>query len=106
MIDHARPSDLDYDEIWTQVYGDLPRRGPVHRHLRRLVAEVLSGLEYESVLDVGCGPGDHWELLARGRRLARYTGIDISPWALERARQRIEGEFSLLDIQVGRLDGC
>lgn len=95
----------DYDNVWTQVYIDHHWRGPVHRHLRRLLAKLLSGIEYESVLDVGCGPGDHYELLARGRRLHRYTGIDVSSWALEHARQLAGGEFYLLDIQTERLDG-
>jgi len=43
--------------------------------------------------------------LARGRKLKRYTGVDISAWALERARQLTGGEGYLLDIQKERLDG-
>ncbi|GBC78109.1 Trans-aconitate 2-methyltransferase [bacterium HR08] len=95
----------DYNEMWTQVYSDLSYKGPTHRHLRRLVAKMLHDIEYESVLDVGCGPGIHWELLARGRKLKRYTGVDISAWALERARELTGGEYYLLDIQKERLDG-
>lgn len=96
---------LDYNEMWTEVYSDHHREGPVHRHLRRLLLRMLSGIEYESVLDVGCGPGDHWELLVQGRKLTCYTGVDVSSWAVERARQLTGAECYLLDIQTDRLDG-
>jgi len=100
----AMPEVPDYDDLWTRVYGDIQRHGPVHRHMRRLVSRILKGLEYESVLDVGCGPGDNYGLLSSGRQVTRFGGIDISALALDQARQKIpSGEFWNLDIQEKHL---
>src|SRR5690242_10564356 len=101
----AAPQVPDYDDLWTRVYGDIQKHGPVHRHMRRLVSGILKGLSYDSVLDVGCGPGENYGLLSHGRRLSHFAGIDISDVALEKARQRIpSGEFWNLDIQREHLD--
>jgi SAM-dependent methyltransferase len=96
----------DYDRVWTEVYGDLQNQGPVHRHLRFLVKKLLSQIQYDSVLDVGCGPGQNIPLLCEGRQVQRFDGADISPWALEQARQVGTGEFHRLDIQTAKLEGC
>src|SRR5207302_4460478 len=53
-----------YDEVWANVYGDIQEHGPVHRHLARLVRRVLAGLEYSTVIDIGCGPGHNFDLVA------------------------------------------
>ena len=95
----------DYDHIWKTVYGSQQEMGPTHRHLKRIVSKLLATIEYESVLDVGCGPGDNLPLLCANRRITRITGADISRHALERARRSHAGEFEELDIQRGRLDG-
>ncbi|HYX20098.1 MAG TPA: methyltransferase domain-containing protein, partial [Thermoanaerobaculia bacterium] len=90
----------DYDDLWTDVYGDIQRVGPVHRHMRRRVSAWLAGLDYASVLDVGCGPAENYPLLAAARRLDRFGGIDISRVALDQARRRVpSGEFWNVDIQ-------
>ena len=94
------PQVPDYDDLWTRVYGDIQRHGPVHRHMRKQVARILETLPYETVLDVGCGPGGNYGLLSRGHRLTRFGGIDISGLALEEAKKKIpSGEFWNLDIQ-------
>ena len=97
---------FDYDEIWTSVYGDIQRLGPVHRHMRRLLKGLLDSIEFQSVLEVGCGPGTNMELLCRNRQLERFTGADFSQWALTQARKRFSdlGEFVELDIEKGHLD--
>ena len=94
-----------YDEIWEHVYGDMQTAGPVHRHMRRMLRPILARLSYESVLDVGCGRGDNYRVLARDHTLKRYTGIDASARALELAGQSVVGDFHQLDIQSERLDG-
>lgn len=94
----------DYDATWQTVYGDIQERGPVHRHMRRILDSLLSGLSYDSVLDVGCGAGDNLALLCDSRQVKRVAGIDISEEALARARRRRPGDYTQLDIQESRLD--
>jgi SAM-dependent methyltransferase len=94
-----------YDEIWENVYGGMQSVGPVHRHMRRLLRPILAGLEYQSVLDVGCGRGDNIALLTAGRSVERVTGLDVSPRALDQARASVTGDFHQLDVQVDRLPG-
>lgn len=90
----------DYDELWSDVYGDIQEYGPVHRHLQRLVAADLRELDYQSVLDVGCGEGNNYPLLAAGRTLTSYVGVDISRVALDKAAQAVpDANFRLLDVQ-------
>jgi SAM-dependent methyltransferase len=91
-----------YDDVWRDVYGDMQAVGPVHRHMRRLLRRFLSGLRYETVLDVGCGAGDNLELLGGARR---FVGVDVSEEALRRARQRrATGEYHQLDIERNSLE--
>ena len=74
--------------------------------MRRIVASVLGGLDYRSVLDVGCGAGHNMALLTRGRTLERVSGLDVSEEALARARERVPGaEFHQSDIERAAIDG-
>ena len=93
-----------YDDIWNQAYGDMQDMGPVHRHMRRMLGDLLGEIEYESVLDVGCGAGHNLPLLCAGRQLNRVSGADISTEALMRARERADADFVHLDIERDTLD--
>jgi len=95
----------DYDEMWNQVYGDREHRGPVHRHIRRILRGIVRSIEYDSVLDVGCGFGDNLPLLCDGRRVRRIAGIDISQQAIDHVSKNWRTDFHQLDIQDTRVDG-
>lgn len=98
-------SDPDrYGAMWREVYGDMQDVGPTHRHMRRLLRGVLAGLDYESVIDVGCGAGHNLPLLTEGRRLRRVVGVDVAEEPLRRARQRGDAEFRRLDVESTSLD--
>lgn len=95
---------LANDELWRTAYGHMQAVGPAHRHMRHLLAEVLSGLDFRTAVDVGCGAGDNVELLRSAADLDRLAGIDVSGAALARASQVAPGEYHQLDIQSERLD--
>ncbi len=97
------PDQVDYDQLWDEVYGDLQDFGPTHRHMARIMRRLLAGLEYESVLDVGVGFGHNLPLLTAGRTLRRVAGIDLSGRAVEHVRDRFPGDFRQLDITADRL---
>lgn len=88
----------DYDRMWDEVYGELQDLGPTHRHLDRIVRQILAPLEYQSVLDVGVGFGHNLPALTEGRGPARLAGVDISQRAIDHVRARWPGDFHRLDI--------
>ena len=92
------------DELWRSAYGQIQAVGPVHRHMRRLLAEVVSHLEVRTAVDVGCGAGDNAALLRTAADLERLVGIDVSGEALARAMRVAPGEYHQLDIQTERLE--
>ena len=88
---------------WDDVYAagspppwDIGR--PQHAFLRLAAAGALAG----TLLDVGCGTGEHAILAARGG--ARAVGVDLSARAVELARRKAEAagltvEFHVLDAR-------
>lgn len=94
----------DYDEMWDAAYGDMQKYGPAQRHLRRIYLRMLSGIQYESVLDVGCGPGTNLSLLLQGRNVAEVVGIDVSSKAIRMAEKAYSGDFRVLDVQKQHVD--
>lgn len=95
----------EYDEMWKYVYGSIEEIGPTHLHIRRLCRRLLMSLDFESVLDVGCGPGHNIPLLCEGRSVKRLAGVDISKEILDVAMQRYKNwSFHYLDIEKGHLD--
>lgn len=96
----------DYDEVWNEVYGDMQDVGPVHRHMRRMLRQMLAAISYRSAIEIGCGAGHNLALLSRNGGLGRLSGADISANALERTRAaHPETDLHLLDIEAGALDG-
>jgi SAM-dependent methyltransferase len=91
--------------MWTDVYGDMQEFGATHRHMRRIIRGLIRGLDYDSVLDVGCGMGHNLRLLCRGRALRQISGIDISAHAIDKTSATHEGDFYLLDIEESHLAG-
>jgi len=49
---------------------------------------ALQGMEFDSLLDVGCGSGEFIGQLSGAFRGVRFTGIDLSPEMVRRARER------------------
>lgn len=68
----------------------------------RPAAELLARVSLEApqrVIDLGCGPGNSTELLARRYPAARLSGLDHSSAMLEAARERLPGvDFVQADL--------
>jgi SAM-dependent methyltransferase len=79
-----------YDGLVRRLYT-LGRQG----HADRLVAAVLAGRRVRSVLELGCGSGRLLERLATMLPDASLTGIDLSPYLLDLAAQRLRGRAAL-----------
>ena len=78
------------------AYDDVATDLVFHRLLglrrwRRRMVDVLGDINGATVLDVGCGTGNNFPLLApRVGSTGGIIGVDYSPGMLAKARQRIE----------------
>lgn len=79
--------EVDYDDLWQGSWGDLQRYGPTSRHQRRIIASLVSTLDVESILDVGCGEGSTLAFLRGIFGGASLAGLDVSAAALAHARR-------------------
>lgn len=62
-----------------------------YREQEEALARLVEKLDFDSVLDVGCGFGRIGELVLRLRPGVEYVGLDISPHQLAGARRRLPG---------------
>lgn len=81
---------LIFDKNTARVY-DAWYRSPQGRAIDRSIEQIILTLvdprQGERVLDIGCGPGNHLLILAKlGLNL---SGIDASPYMVEKARERL-----------------
>jgi SAM-dependent methyltransferase len=90
---------VDYDELWGHTWGGMQDVGPVHRHTSRIIVREVRPLAPRSVIDVGCGNGANLEALQRALDMAEVAGVDVSPRALEVARARVRGDFTVMDLE-------
>jgi 2-polyprenyl-3-methyl-5-hydroxy-6-metoxy-1,4-benzoquinol methylase len=95
-----------YDAQWAEL-DDFIRYNPGARHRRRLLLSMVKGLSFQSVADVGCGPGETLlSLLKHYPRLQHLSGFDFAEETIASNRQRLPGiHFGFLDIQKGPGDG-
>lgn len=92
-----------YDKLWRTTYGDMQRIGPVHRHMRERLVRLVSRLDVQTVLDVGCGSGQDLAALAAAGTW-RLAGADVSKEALALARAQLPAvEFHELDLERASL---
>ncbi|HEX3760511.1 MAG TPA: 3' terminal RNA ribose 2'-O-methyltransferase Hen1 [Kofleriaceae bacterium] len=97
--------ELDVDEAeQTKEHEEQAIEDRVSLNDARLAA-VCAELEASgarTVIDLGCGEGRLLSRLARAKQLARIVGVDVSPRALEIARERL-GVDELPDRQRERI---
>ena len=80
------------------VFREFFRYNPDTRHRKRLILQLLRGLGFKSLLDVGCGDGNLCEAIAAEFPAARVVGTDISEAAIADNRKRAgRCEYRVLD---------
>ena len=91
------PRDAEF--IGGNYFDKYRSTNPIHQWLMRgflgSVLELLGSIEYGSVLEVGCGPGDLATRILPPQ--VDYLGIDIDEAEIETARNR----YPQLTFQVG-----
>ena len=83
----------DYEALWGQTWGGMQDIGPVHRHNRQIIVDLIRPLGVGSVLDAGCGNGANLEAIQDQLGITDIMGIDLSENALNIARRRVGSEF-------------
>ena len=68
----------------------------------RFISEILDGVNNASILDIGCGTGEHLNLL--NSRGYHCTGIDRSAEMLAQARVRFPGVIDFIDADMREFD--
>lgn len=93
---------LDPDP-WGQS-GGHPRMGDYYAFSRRNLVAALGEVPWETALEVGCGIGYVTQMLDRAFPGRQVAGVDISPCAVERAREMFPGlEFFVGDFSAPAL---
>lgn len=91
-----------YEESFAK-YGNDPRSvhwsGEISQRVRFEVLANIAPLLGMSVLDFGCGLGDLYKFFIAKQIPVAYTGIDIVPVFINRARERFpDARFELRDV--------
>ncbi|MGA2286230.1 MAG: class I SAM-dependent methyltransferase [Dehalococcoidia bacterium] len=104
MTDEPKLSSRDdYDRLWSDCWGGMQAIGPVHRHVCRIIVEMVRPLGIRSVLDAGCGSGVNLRALQKNLGVSDVVGIDISLNALQLAATQVQGEFVVMDVERNSL---
>lgn len=75
-----------------------------HRRFRAAIHQVLAGRSTPfDVLDLGCGDGSNLAAALEGTRVRAWEGVDLSPAALESARQTMSGRPWTATVRQGDL---
>lgn len=82
----SRRSAWGYDAVISRVYHVFSEP----RTLAAVVCQMRSQPPAR-IVDLGCGPGRALKAFARAFPAAKLTGIDLSPFLLERAENRLAG---------------
>lgn len=95
----------EYNRGWDDRWDDMKKYGPMSRHIRRHIKQLIRPLQFETVLDVGCGQGSFLVELRSEFSHIKPHGTDISTSAVELAGRRVpDGRFWVLDAAKEHLD--
>lgn len=93
----------EYEKLWQNNWGDLQDFGPQHLHKKRLILKLLRPLQFNTVLDIGCGSGTNLLALHENFPGLRMMGVDVATSAIEAAKAKfsargVDARFGLLDL--------
>lgn len=96
----------NFFRLHVRLYGDdwraLGWQSRQTQYRRFAVLTEVGALEHTSVLDVGCGLGDLYDYLRQQHIPVTYTGYDLLPEMIQRARRRFPGvRFEVRDVLQG-----
>lgn len=102
MSHHMDKIKRYYEENNIAGYPDYYILGWESEGAQKLRFKELVGqidLNNKAILDVGCGTGNLLEYIGQQFRDYKYTGTDVLPHMIERAKQKgLKGEFICLDL--------
>jgi cyclopropane fatty-acyl-phospholipid synthase-like methyltransferase len=75
-------------ELYEQLYANRDEKEA--KRLSTLLEDLIPHAEYPNILDLGCGRGRH--SIALADKGYQVTGIDLSPRAIEVAREKAEAQ--------------
>lgn len=108
-VPHIEP--LFEDATFVSEYSRLTKRyaGPDYEPILKFTLAELQGVDQPRILELGPGPGWIGITLAKRRKDARVTGIDISTTYVEIANQNaahegVDGRVDFRKGDAGRLD--
>jgi ubiquinone/menaquinone biosynthesis C-methylase UbiE len=93
--------EIDEYRKLAAVEDDMWYFRALHAHVHRELAGVLG--PRAAILDAGCGTAGLIRRLAAVQTGWRWTGVDLSPQALELARQRTSADVALREASVTAL---
>lgn len=94
----------DYEALWGESWGGMQDIGPVHRHNRQIIVDLIRPLGVRSILDAGCGNGANLEAIQSQLGITDIMGIDLSENALNMARRRVRGQFTSVDLEEDKIN--
>lgn len=109
-IDDINPSgtaahtsaDVDYEEL-APAWHDVQKYNPATRHRRRLMLKLMKPLQFESVLEIGCGQPYFPQEIQKSKSIT-YTGTDVSRTLIDQNRKEFPlFQFDVLDIVTSTL---
>jgi 2-polyprenyl-3-methyl-5-hydroxy-6-metoxy-1,4-benzoquinol methylase len=87
-----------YNTRWHE-WAEMKTNGPMSRHTRRLILRSLRSINFQNVLDVGCGPGAFLMFLNTRFPGLLLAGTDISETAISLTRRKLpNATFQVGDI--------
>lgn len=103
---HTQEAIADFFRWHVRIYGESWRalgwRSRRTQYKRFEVLADIAPLQHRRILDVGCGLGDFCDYLQSQGLTVDYTGYDLVPDMVARARKRYpQGRFEVRDVLQG-----